>query len=440
MVEYVTEPHSKESEESVLGSMLLSKSACAAAIEHLSPGDFYTNSHQLLFGFLSEFYSKGTPLDPVVVTSTLEKLGKLDDVGGKAYVYSLMGTVPNPLNIEHYAARVKEEALARSLMRTGYELVELGRKSHVPIETRLAEGEAKVYGIGAASRKEAVASLADKTDEVYHAMLEARLVGATISGIPTPWERVNQITGGLNSGEMVVVGARSSMGKTAFILDILLHAALEGRTVLLFSLEMSRREIVARLLCNLGNVDLWRFKNYPAALTNNELNRLDEARHTLNGLDFFVDDRADRSLTEISSIARRRARGNTPIVAIDYIQLMYGSTRSDSRTQEMAKIANEIKVLARELDCPVIVSSQLRKKAQGQPKEPSLEDLKETSAIEQACDIGILLYRPEVDDSDASVKGKAEIFIAKNRNGRIGRCELTWVGSLTSFRDSMDWN
>ncbi len=435
----IVEPNSRESEESVLGAMMISRSSAGIACEMLKASDFYYEPNRVIFEAASANYVHGDPTDPVVIADQLEREKKLAEAGDRAYVYSLLSTCPNPENVRHYASQVLEASLSRAVIRAGYDITQIGYDTSRPSEVRIAEAESVAYEVGRRMRNETVAPIAPAVTESLERMVDAIDTGDTVSGYRSPWTELDEITGGFNRGEMVVVGARSSMGKTAFILDVLLAAALRGKTVLLFSLEMSRRELAARLLCNLARVSLWRFKNAPHQFTGSDLERLNSAKKLLGGCRFLVDDKADRSLHEIASIARRRTREAEAIVAIDYIQLMYGSGRAESRTQEVAKLANEIKVMARELDCPVLVTSQLRKKAIGAKPEPTLEDLKESSAIEQACDIGILLYRPEVDNpDDPGTYGVAEIQVAKNRNGRTGRTELRWFGEWTSFRSVAD--
>ncbi len=430
-------PHNLEAEESVLGSMILSHPATAVAQEMLRPEDFYKESHRKIFQILVELYAGGSSTDPVVLAEELKSRGILESVGDKAYIHMLVDTVPNPHNIEHYSQIVRDMAFRRNIIDVGYEVTNLGYDTSDGTEEVFDRAESAIFAVGKRMRRERLSHIKEPLVESFNRMEKARERGSIITGVPSGFNILDKWTAGLQPSNLIVVGGRTAMGKTSFALNIAMHVGLsEGRGVVIFSMEMSRVELTERLLCSQARIDSSDYRT--GRISDEGLEKIVNTTGVLYNAPIFIDDTGDITMLEMRSKARQlMARENIGLIIVDYIQLMHLPGFREGRVQEVSRIARDLKVLAMELEVPVLAVSQLRRPPPTvTKKEPSLEDLRESGAIEQGADVVILLYRPEVDNpSGRGVQGIADIHLAKHRNGRTGKFRLSWIGAYTRFEN-----
>ncbi|MBN1288963.1 MAG: replicative DNA helicase [Actinobacteria bacterium] len=429
-------PHNLEAEESVLGSMMLSHRAAAEAQEILFPEDFYRESHRTIFKTLAGLYSGGSTTDPVVLAEELKRKGLLEAVGDRAYLYSLIDTTPNPHNVKHYAKIVRDMAIRRSLIEAGYDITNLGFRTDEEVDSVYDKAEQVIFRMGQRMRRDGLTHIKDPLVASFNRMSEAKERGSNIIGVPTEFYELDKITSGLQPSNLIVVGGRTSMGKTSFALNIAHNASvLHNIGVLIFSLEMSKIEIAERLLLGCAEVNSSSYRR--GSLEEKEMDKIVDAGGVLTNAPIFIDDTGDISMGEMRSTARQlKAKEDIGLIVVDYIQLMY-QKGIENRAQEVSKLARDLKVMAMELQVPVIVASQLRRPPPTVTKgAPSLEDLKESGGIEQNADVVILIYRPEVDDpKNQDLKGEVDINIAKHRNGETGKFRLFWVGGYSKFKN-----
>ncbi|MBU1670280.1 MAG: replicative DNA helicase [Actinobacteria bacterium] len=433
-------PHNLEAEESVLGAMMISPAAVGDALQVLVPEDFFRESHRTLFRVISELFATGKPSDPVVVAEELKRRGLLEAVGDRAYIYSLVGTTPNPRSIRHYAEIVQEAAFRRSLSDAGYEIANLGFRTGEDVAEVYDRAEDRLFKLGQRMRREGMSHIREPMTESFDRVSYALEHGSKITGLPTGFSRLDDLTGGLQPANLIVVGGRTAMGKTSFALNIAHHAAVHlDKGVLIFSLEMTKAELAQRFLLSEARLNI---KKLGRADKEDIMKRVVSAAAALNDAPIYIDDTGDITILEMRSIARQlMAKQSIGLVIVDYMQLMYAGKgegrRFESRAQEVGKIARDLKATAMDLKVPVIAVSQLRRPpAQIAKKEPSLEDLKESGGIEQNADMVMLIYRRIVDEPEnKDAEGIAEIHLAKNRNGQTGKFKLAWIGEYTKFEE-----
>ncbi|HEY5526336.1 MAG TPA: replicative DNA helicase [Candidatus Anoxymicrobiaceae bacterium] len=431
-------PHNLEAEESVLGSMILSHQAAAEALDILSADDFYKESHRTIYKALQDLYAGGSTTDHVVLAEELKKRGQLETVGDRAYLLVLADTTPNPHNIKHYASIVREAAFRRALVEIGYDITGFGYRAGEEFAELYDHAEQELYNLGKRMRREGLTHIRNPLQQSFNRMSDAMEKGSRVTGVPTGFYDLDRLTSGLQPSNLVIVGGRTSMGKTSLALNIAHHAAVrEGIGVLIFSLEMNKTDIAERLLLSEARVDSGKYRT--GDVDEKDLDRIVHAAGTLSNAPIYIDDTGDIKLLEMRSIARKlmSTEKNVGLIIVDYIQLMYSDNRTESRAQEVSRLARDLKVMAMDLEVPVLAVSQLRRPPPTvQKKDPSLEDLKESGGIEQNADLVVLIYRPEVDDPrNMDVKGVAEINLAKHRNGRTAKFKLYWMGSYSKFEN-----
>ncbi|HWU34761.1 MAG TPA: replicative DNA helicase [Methylovorus sp.] len=437
-------PHSVEAEQSVLGGLLLENEAIDRIADLLGPADFYRHDHRLIFEHIARLIERNRPADIVTVAESLENSAELSGVGGIAYLGALAQNTPTAANIRRYAEIVHERAVMRKLVEVGSGIAESaynpqGRDA----QQLLDEAEAKIFQIAEGGRKTSqgfldmktiLPKVADRIDYLYQ-----RENQGGVTGVPTGFSDLDERTSGFQPGDLIIVAGRPSMGKTAFSLNIAENVALETRLpVAVFSMEMAATQLAARMIGSVGRLDQHRMRN--GNLEDEDWVRLTTALGKLNDAPVFIDEGAGLSSFEVRARARRlhRQTGKLGLIVVDYLQLMTGAAgrQSENRATEISEISRSLKALAKELDVPVVALSQLnRGLEQRTDKRPVMSDLRESGAIEQDADLILFIYRDEVYNPDSQDKGTAEIIIAKQRNGPIGRVRLTFMGQFTRFEN-----
>jgi replicative DNA helicase len=432
-----TVPQNLDAEISVLGASMLTPNVIPGVSEIVRPHQFYRQAHQRIFEAIENLFSRGEPVDPITVCEELANRGDLDGVGGRGFVHSLVTAVPAATNARHYAEIVRENYFLRSLIRVGGEITEMGyRRDGSPVDL-MDRAEQMVFDISQTRVVGEFSPLDELITENYAELERAATVGHHTVGCQTGFRDVDDLIGGLQPANLVILAARPSMGKTAFALNIARNVGVDQQKgVAIFSLEMSKMEVVTRLMCSEARVDLWRVRR--SVMQPNEWSKLASGCSSLHSAPIFIDDTASLNLMEMRAKARRlKAREkNLGLIIVDYLQLMVGDTNSENRQQEISRISRGLKILARELEVPVLALSQLsRQVEQRAGNKPVLSDLRESGALEQDADVVMFIYRDEVYNRDSPDKGTAEIIVGKQRNGPIGERKLAFSPDYTRFGD-----
>lgn len=427
-------PHNLEAEESVLGAMLLSRDAIAVALECCTADDFYKPAHAHVFAAVTALYTRGEPADPVTVADELRRSGAIEAIGDPSLLLSLQVNTPSTANAGHYARIVEEHALLRRLVTVAGEIAELGYSVPEDVAEAVDRAETLVFEVAQRRVVDTLAPLRDLLAQSLDHLEHLYERDESITGVPTGYADLDERLAGLQPSNLVVVGARPAMGKTSFALGIVNHAAMTMRKpVLLFSLEMSHLELTQRLLCSEARVDATRMRN--GRLLESDWPKISDAIGRLGDAPIFIDDNPNVTVMDIRAKARRlMAREGLGLVVVDYLQLMTGRNRAESRQVEVSEISRGMKILARELNVPVVALSQLSRNLEmRQDKRPVLADLRESGSIEQDADVVLFIYRDEVYNPDSPDRGTAEVIIAKHRNGPVGHVQLAFVDHYTRF-------
>ncbi|MFO1283501.1 MAG: replicative DNA helicase [Burkholderiales bacterium] len=435
-------PHSLEAEQAVLGGLLLDNDAADRVGDVVSAVDFYSDAHRVVFEHAVRLIGEGRPADAVTLAESLASAGRLDYVGGLAYLGALVQSVPTAANIRHYAQIVRDRSVLRQLASTAGEIAEsayqpMGRSS----SQLLDEAETKVMHIaeaGSRGRKQ-YAKVGDLLEGVVERIEElySREHPTDVTGLATGFADLDRMTAGLQAGDLVIVAGRPSMGKTALAVNIGEHVALESkRPVAIFSMEMGANQLALRLIGSVGRLPSQNLRT--GRLQAEDWTRLSSALGRLAEAPILIDETPALTVMELRSRARRIARAPSPLglVIVDYLQLMQASTQGENRATEISEISRSLKALAKELSVPVIALSQLNRSLEQRPnKRPVMSDLRESGAIEQDADVILFIYRDEVYNPETQDKGVAEIIIGKQRNGPIGTVRLTFLGEYTRFEN-----
>ena len=433
-------PHSIEAESSVLGGLLLDNTAWDRMGELLSENDFYRHEHKLIFGAISILINGSKPADVITVFEQLKNQGKSEGMGGLGYLNSLAQYVPSASNIRRYAEIVRERSILRKLVTASDEIATNAfNPQGRPVERILDEAEQKIFNIGeeGSRMKQGFQSMDTLVVDLMDRVQEMADNPNDITGVPTGFYDLDRMTSGLQAGDLVVLAARPSMGKTAFAINIAEHVALnEGLPVAVFSMEMGAAQLAVRVVGSIGRIDQGHLRT--GKLTDEEWPRLTDAIERLRTVSLHIDETAGLTSSELRANARRLARkcGKLGLIVVDYLQLMTGSSGGDgeNRATELGEISRGLKMLAKELQCPVIALSQLNRGVeQRTDKRPMMSDLRESGAIEQDADIIMFIYRDDYYNKDSKDPGVAEIIIGKQRNGPTGAVRLTFLKPLTRF-------
>lgn len=430
-------PHSIEAEKSVLGAALLSKDALFDVIEVVKAKDFYDENHKEIFEAILELNRKNAPVDALTVAEELKKRNSLNMVGGRAYVASLSSGTPTTSNAMEYGKIVAEKAALRRLISTADDIVVKGYEGSMDANQMLDYAESGIFEISQSRQKGQYTHLKDVLMTNIEIIDKASQMDGGLTGVTTGFRELDHKTSGLQKSDLIILAARPAMGKTAFALSLALNAAVKGKaSVMMFSLEMSKEQLGQRLLSMESKVDMQSLKT--GKLTRRDWDDINIALDILSRTNIHIDDTAGISIMEMKSKCRRlKAEEGLDLVVIDYLQLMNPEGKADSRTQEISVISRNLKLLARELDCPILVLSQLSRAPETRTDHrPMLSDLRESGSIEQDADIVIFLYRDEYYNEDTEAPGECEVIVAKQRSGPTGTIKVAWLEKLTKFVDS----
>jgi replicative DNA helicase len=430
-------PHDLDAEESVLGAMLVSENAIAIVSEMLRPEDFYRRSHATMYETILQLYGEGGTVDSITLINALQNRGQLDDVGGKAAVHTLASTVPAVANAYRYAEIVRDSSTYRNLIRAGTEIAQLGYERLGEPQELVDQAEQVVFSIADQRITSDFSPISTLLNESFERISQLHESGREITGVATGYRKLDKITAGFQPSNLIILAARPGMGKTSLALNIAAHVGIrENLPVAIFSIEMSRDEVTQRLMCSEGKVDSSRLRT--GKLAPDEWPKLTAACSTLQEAPIYVDDTAGITALEIKAKARRlKARHpNLALVVIDYLQLMSGGGRFDNRVNEISHISRQLKLIARDLEVPVLALSQLSRAVEQRPakdRRPQLSDLRESGSIEQDADLVMFVYRDDYYDPESEHKGEAELIIGKHRNGPLDSVQLAYQGRYTRF-------
>ncbi len=428
-------PHDLDAEEALLGAMLLSRDAISDAVNLLRPEHFYRPAHAHVYEAICALYAEGEPADAITVSAELNRRGLAEKVGGNAALVKLQTGTPASANAARYANIVHEAATLRKLIEVGGEIVDLGYDGTDDVVKTVDTAEAMVYRLAADRMSDTTARLSELLPDNLARIEMLYEQGETVTGTPTGFNDLDEITSGLQPSTLVVIGARPSVGKTSFALGMAAHAAIRvNKPVLIFSLEMSQMEISQRILCAEARVDASRVRT--GKLSDQDWADISNAIGRLSPAPIWVDDNPAVTIMEIRGKSRRlrSQTGELGMVVVDYLQLMTGRHNAENRQVEVSEISRGLKILARELECPVVALSQLsRNLEQRQDKRPVLADLRESGSIEQDADIVMFLYRDEVYNPESPDIGVAEVMVAKHRTGPTGKTRLSFINNQTRF-------
>jgi replicative DNA helicase len=434
------QPHSVEGERTVLGAILLDPERMIDVAPSVQPADFYDPVHRKIFAAIRQLYDDRKPIDFVTVSEALRGDQQLEAIGGSAFLAALANDVPTSAHAAHYAAIVRDKAMHRQVLDAGTFIADLGRNEKLSAEEALERAEQKLLGISRHAKDNKPQHFAEVAVESYerYARLQAAEDKTALFGLTTGFRDLDGMLTGLPPGCLVIVAARPSVGKSSFALDIARHAAAtQGKNVAVFSLEMTKQEIMDRTIAGFLGVDAWRLKK--GQLTQDDFNRMGVLFDELKKHPLYIDDDPDTTISNLRSKARRQQMEHgLDLLVIDYLQLIETTDRAsgENRTQQVSHISRSLKNLARELGCPIIALSQLsRSTEQRSPPVPILSDLRDSGGIEQDADIVLMLYRQEMYEEDCDNAGETDIYVRKNRNGPTGRVSLYFDKAKMSFAD-----
>jgi replicative DNA helicase len=436
-----TLPHNLEAEKCVLGAILINNLTFNQASEVIDARDFFRDAHQRIFEKMVGLSERSQPVDLVTLKDELTRSGELDDVGGPAYISSLTDGVPRSANIEHYAKIVKEKSTLRRLIQSASDVLVRAYDAEEDADDLLDEAERSIFEIADQRMRAGFIRVGELVDSGYQLIEQLQQQRGMVTGVPSGFVDLDEMTSGFQKSDLVIVAARPAMGKTSFVLNMALHAGIEGgKTVGMFSLEMSKEQLFMRMLTSEARVDAHRFRG--GFLGEQDYARLVDAFARLHDAKVFIDDTPSIGILEMRAKARRlKLEHGLDMLIIDYLQLMQGRGRFENRQQELASISRSLKILAKELNIPIVALSQLSRATESRADHrPQLSDLRESGALEQDADVVMFIYREEqYRDADGQpnqdAEGVAEIIIGKQRNGPVGTTRLAFIKEHTRFEN-----
>ena len=429
-------PHDIEAEQAILGSMLTDKDAVMSAMEVLKTDDFYRDDNKIIFEAMMSLYGKSEPIDIITVKSELVSTGRFDQVGGLEYIAILPEKVPTTTNVDKYIKIVEEKSMLRNLIKTANDIISVGYDETEEINSIMEAAEKKIFDVMQRKNQSGYNSIKDVLIGTFAELEKLYNQKGTLSGIATGFTDLDYKTSGLHNSDLVIVAARPAMGKSAFAINMATNIAVQSNIpVIIFNLEMSKEQVANRIICSEAMVDSNKIRT--GKIEDNDWIKLANASGRLAEAPIYIDDTPGISITEIRAKCRKmKIEKNIGLVVIDYLQLVQGSgKRNSSREQEISEISRSLKILAKEIDVPVIALSQLSRAAEQRQNDhrPMLSDLRESGAIEQDADIVMFLYRDDYYNENSEKKNVAEVILAKHRGGSTGTVELAWMGNYTKF-------
>ncbi len=429
-------PQALDAEVSLLGALLMDGEAFHKVVDLLRPEDFYKKSHQRIYQACIRLYERGEPADVITLTHELNTMGELESVGGAGTLAQLVAAVATSASVVHYAKIIREKSMLRSLIHAATDLVEQGYGGCEDVEDFLDQAEKAIFEISERNIRQAFTPIREIVKESVKAIEQLYENRASVTGLPTGYKKLNELTSGFQPSDLIIIAGRPSMGKTAFALNVALRAAAESKkAAAIFSLEMSKEQLVQRMLCSEARVDSSKMRG--GFLREQDWSKLIQAASMLSQTSIFIDDTPAISVLEMRAKARRlKKEHDLGLIVVDYLQLMRSGEGKESREREISDISRSLKALAKELHIPVISLSQLNRSVESRTdKRPQLSDLRESGAIEQDADVIAFIYRDEVYNKDTPERGVAEIIIGKQRNGPIGTAKLKFFNEYTLFEE-----
>ncbi len=434
-------PHDLDAERAVIGAMLVSETAVAAVAERLDARDFYSEVHRIIYGAMMRLYSRGDPIDQLTLTNELRSVNEFERVGGRPYVFQIVESVPTAANAGRYAEIVRGKALLRAVIDVGSRITEDAFREPENVSEALDSAEQLIYGVSNQTLREHLAPVSELAPGALEMIQRLYEQEGEVTGVETGFEDLDRLTTGFHKSDLVILAARPAMGKTAMALNAIWHAAGEkNMPVAIFSLEMSKEQLVQRLISQTTRIPAQALRS--GNVKAEDWPKLVRGVAEVSRAPIWIDDTAGVTLMEIRAKVRRlssqlKSAGETPLslVVVDYLQLMIGQgSRQENRQQEIAEISRGLKVLARDLDVPVLAIAQLSRAVESRhDKRPMLSDLRDSGAIEQDADMVMFLYRDEYYNPDSDDKGIAEVIVGKHRNGPTGKVQLAWMEQYTKF-------
>jgi len=432
-------PQNIEAEMSVLGALMLDKDAIIKVANLIRLGDFYRDSHNLIYEAMLELYEKNDPIDILSLSNRLEEKKQLEKIGGSSYLATLVNSIPSSSNITYYAKVVQKKSTLRKLIEAASEIIELGYKEAEDVEKILDTAEQKLFNVSQKYIKQDFVPIKSILEAAFNRIDELHKGDHKLRGIPSGFSDMDNILAGFQKSDLVILAARPSIGKTTLALDLARSiASKEKIPVGIFSLEMSSDQLIDRMLAAQSGVDLWRLRTgrLKTGENDNDFQRIGEAMGTLSEAPIYIEDTGSANVMEMRTMARRlQSEHNVGFIIIDYLQLMEGRGNRDNRVNEISEISRSLKQLARELNIPILALSQLSRAVESRsPQIPKLSDLRESGSIEQDADVVMFLYREDREKPDTPNKNIVEIYIAKHRNGPIGKLSLYFNENSTTFK------
>ena len=432
-----TPPQAVAGEESVLGALVISEGAIAGVVGAVRSTDFYRPAHEVIFDAITNLYGRGEPADAITIVDELGKRGELSRIGGATYIHDLISMVPTAANAGYYARIVRERAILRRLVEAGTRIVQIGYAAEGgDVDDLVNNAQAEVYAVTETRSTEDYVVLGSIIDSTFDEIESIASRGEGMAGVPTGFDDLDSLTNGLHAGQMIVIAARPAIGKSTLGIDIVRAAAIKhNQAAVVFSLEMSRNEIVMRLLAAEAEISLQKLRT--GRVDSDDWRRLASTQQRITEAPLFIDDSPNMSLMEIRAKCRRlKQRHDLKLVVIDYLQLMTSGKRVESRQQEVSEFSRALKLLAKELEVPVIAISQLnRGPEQRTDKKPQMSDLRESGSIEQDADMVILLHREDAYEPESPRAGEADLIVAKHRNGPTATIAVAFQGRYSRFRN-----
>ncbi|MCK5123028.1 MAG: replicative DNA helicase [Candidatus Pacebacteria bacterium] len=433
-------PQNIEAEQSVLGSLMIDKNAIIKIADLVNEDDFYKNSHGKIYKTMLYLYEHHEPIDLLSLSNRLKETDEIEQIGGKSYLASLANAVPTAANIVHYAKIVAKKSVLRKLIDNASQIISSAYNETGEIDKTLDEAEQKIFSVSQKHIRQDFTPVKPILEEAFDRIDELHKNKGKLRGVPTGFADLDNILAGLQKSNLIILGARPSVGKSSLGLDLVRHAATKEKIpVGIFSLEMSKEEVIDRLICAEANIDLWKLRTGRLSDSgeNDDFSKIGHAMGVLSEAPIFVDDTANINVMEMRTMARRlQAEHGLKMLVIDYLQLMEGRGKTDNRVQEVSEISRSLKGLARELNIPIVALSQLSRGIESRTDQrPKLSDLRESGSIEQDADVVLFIYREDKTKTDSENKNIAEIMIAKHRNGPIGSVKLYFNEQTTSFKN-----